>query len=108
MVVTSMTQEKTSHLITYIDYNLHTKPAIVIDSDVGIFGPVNVQCNANFKKHAGVVEAQHKLSVKLLYYMDTRLTHCLCRYKQACVVHCKLYFHVDHLDYSDKIPQLCK
>ena len=33
--------------------------------DVGIFGPVKMQCNAEFKKHAaGVVESHRKLSIK--------------------------------------------
>ena len=33
--------------------------------DVGIFGPVKMQCNASFKKHAsGVVESHCKLSIK--------------------------------------------
>ena len=33
--------------------------------DVGMFGPVKMQCNAEFKKHAaGVVESHRKLSIK--------------------------------------------
>ena len=33
--------------------------------DMGIFGPVKMQCNAEFKKHAaGVVESHRKLSMK--------------------------------------------
>ena len=33
--------------------------------DVGIFGPIKMQCNASFKKHAaGVVESHRKLSMQ--------------------------------------------